>query len=308
MNLFIQNCPICNNNNFSLLKSNDRYLMGITTSGCNECGLIQTNPRPTESDLILFYEKEYRKFYQGITSPNENYIKNFKKEERFNQTVEFLMNSIAISSEYKILDIGCSEGTFFKKLRDHGFNGNLFGVEPNKDFSCQIKKNLENVEIYNKIENIKEENINIITMTHVFEHFLQPNITLKIINNILREDGVLYIDVPDADEYNSLNDFHIAHLYHYTTRTLTHLLKINNFDIILCEKYSPLNHPKSIRLLAKKSTVFTEEPQPHDKKAEDETWQKIKNIPIAKNIITNHLKKNKIIYFFYKTLKNRNLF
>jgi len=276
-----QACPLCQGEDFTTLSKNDRYFMGIQTVGCNTCGLIQTNPRPSEAGIRLFYERDYRTFYQGVSEPNEKYIYEMKKKERLRDSARFLSQLDFIDMSSAILDIGCSEGIFFHALKDTGFIGELYGIEPNPEFREFAEKST-GAFVYGELSNLQTK-VNLVTLNHVFEHFVKPNEFLMALRNIIEEDGYLYIDVPNAQKYNSIDDIHIAHVFHYTKKTLSQLVELVGFVIIHCEEYSPKSHPKSIRLIAKKNTLILND----DKKvllAEEDikVWGKIKKLSVWK--------------------------
>jgi len=60
------------------------------------------------------------------------------------------------------------------------------------------------------------------------------------------------VDVPDASAYSSLNDLHIAHLYHFSSRTLTAIAEKSGLSMSRIESHSPPRHPSSLRALLKK--------------------------------------------------------
>jgi hypothetical protein len=119
-------------------------------------------------------------------------------------------------------------------------------------------------------------------MNHVFEHFLNPNFLINQLKRKLRKGGYIYIDVPDAEEYSRLDDLHIAHLFHYTQRTLAAIFESSGFEVIQCEKYSPVAHPKSIRLVAKVAGDGVNKNQITTSQSESFAWQKITQISILK--------------------------
>ena len=253
LDLCNQKCPVCDGDLFSILNRNDRYFMRLVIVGCNICGMIQTNPRPTEAGLVSFYKNDYRKFYQDVISPDQDYINQHNKQERLQYTICFLKNLVSYLPAVSILDVGCSEGALFSAFRGDGFVGALFGVELNQEFASYAEKK-SGAKVYPTLAALTEP-CNLIVVNHVFEHLLKPCDFLENIKYLMKKDGFLYIDVPDACEYRSLDDLHLAHIFHYTTRTLTRLVERWGFDVISCEKHNPPFHPKSIRLVAKKREV-----------------------------------------------------
>lgn len=304
LQLEIQPCPICSSDNFHLLKNNDRYFMGIKTVGCLNCGLIQTNPRPTQDSINYFYAHDYRYFYQGLKSANLKHIQKFNKNIRFQNVSKFLSEYIPFSStSFSLLDIGCSEGEFFVALRSLGYKGHLCGVEINSNFAKFAAKRSD-AKVVKQIEDFTSK-FNFITMHHVFEHFLNPQYLINKIKSKLRKGGYVYIDVPDADEYSNLDDLHIAHLFHYTQRTLPVIFENAGFTIVLCEKYSPIGHPKSIRLLARFANIRTQRKYSSTTRSESLAWKKITTISILNKRVKVLLSLVPGLSRLYRLIKNQ---
>jgi SAM-dependent methyltransferase len=272
-------CIKCGGGDFVTLIENDRYFMGLVTVGCSDCGLIQMNPLPTDEAFNMFYQKDYRHFYQGIVKPSDEYIKAMKKAERLDYTVDFLTQHAQLQKAATVLDFGCSEGALFDAMVKHGFVGQLFGVEPNPDFAAFAAKN-NNAKVYASIDDVVET-MDLIVVNHVFEHLVNPTGFLKTIQNKLSETGLLYIDVPDADRYKSINDFHIAHVVHYTIRTLHSLLIENGFEVVSIGSHEPPSHPKSIRVIAKFNAKISDgnKVSATNKNTELLAWRNIETIP-----------------------------
>ena len=246
-------CALCGREAFEPLASIDRYDMGLATVGCRACGLVQTNPRLTAAELDAFYRLHYRAYYQGVDEPSQAYVRQMHKEARLDATVRFLAEGGALASGKAVLDVGCSEGTFFAALRRGGFTGRLLGVEPNPAFRAYAAAT-------HGAETVADEAglppgwrgaIGLATMTHVLEHVADPVATLARLRGFLAEDGLLYVDVPDVAEYGTVNDLHIAHIVHFGEATLRATLAAAGFHVLRLEAHRPAHHPKSVRALAR---------------------------------------------------------
>ena len=302
LELHSQDCPLCGCDNFKPLNKNDRYFMGLRTVGCLKCGLVQTNPRPSERGLNQFYSFSYRKYYQGVVAPNAEYLKKLNKEHRLSLAVKFIQEKLNLKKNASILDIGCSEGIMFGEFRKAGFEGELFGIELNRDFANYAQKNY-NSKVYEKITDASDK-FDLITMNHVFEHLLNPVEELRKIKPYINLEGYVYIDVPDVEEYSNVNDLHIAHLFHYSCRTLTVMLNVAGYEVLLCEKHTPKDHPKSIRLLAKlavnESLVVIDTSEITEKKS----WDRICLINISKMLVVkNFISRIPFARRFYVAIK-----
>ena len=294
-------CPLCGNSTFTQLNSNDRYLMGLKTVGCDECGLVQTNPRPNENELTKFYQNDYRLFYQGVDTPDAVYVKNQKKQERQQDTFNFLKRFNAIHTNSRVLDVGCSEGTFFSVLRRNGCAGSFLGVEPGAAFA-QHAAQIENTTVVSSMNEISGE-FDLASMIHVLEHQSDPLAALIRLRDALSDSGLVYLDIPDADGYQDIDALHIAHVFHFTQRTIQGLLVRAGFDIIQMESYSPVNHPKSIRLLAAPSKSATTNTTISSPATEHLTWERIRTFSALRKKIRRVAIRIPGLQYMYRLIK-----
>jgi len=90
-------------------------------------------------------------------------------------------------------------------------------------------------------ENFKiEYKINTIIHSHLLEHLYYPNELLKHMNNILSDDGDMFISVPNMEYYSKTEvpflGIHFEHTYFLNEVNIIYLLNKNNF-IIENKKY-----------------------------------------------------------------------
>ena len=246
-------CPLCGQVSFERLASIDRYGMGLATVGCRGCGLVQTRPRLTIHGFADFYRQSYRAYYQGVFEPSADYVRQMNKGVRLDATAAWLRAAGALDGAAAVLDVGCSEGTLFAALRRAGFAGALCGVEPNDAFRDYTKAE-HGADVVAAEEELPEAwrgTIGLATMIHVLEHVADPVATLARLRGFLAGSGHLYVDVPDVVEYSSVNDLHIAHVFHFGADTLRNTLSAAGYEVIRLEAHRPPGHPPSLRALAR---------------------------------------------------------
>jgi SAM-dependent methyltransferase len=244
----VRPCPLCGGTSFEALARHDRNLLGVVTVGCRGCGLVQTNPRPSAQGLSDFYRDHYRLYYQGTATPNQQYITKLNKDVRLARTARHLIDTLALREDATVLDFGCGEGSMFAALRQAGLTGAFFGVEPNASFG-EFASRYGNATVSNVIRGRKQ--VDLVIVNHVLEHLDDPLGTLRELALLIKPAGHLYIDVPDAEEYDKIFDLHIAHIYHFTEQTLKSLVEKAGYTVLALEKHAPHFHPKSVRLVAR---------------------------------------------------------
>lgn len=286
----IRPCPVCQGTEFLPLARHDRNLLGVTTVGCQRCGLIQTNPRPSAAGLEAFYRDHYRMYYQGATAPDAQYIASLNKDARLASSAAFFANDLRLPLDAAVLDFGCGEGSLFAALRKAGFSGSFYGVELNASFG-EFASRYGNATVSNSIRS--REPVDLVIVNHVLEHLADPLGTLNELGNLLNPGGKLYVDVPDAEEYSGIQDLHIAHIYHFTERTLRRLVEQAGFCVTLVEKHAPPHHPRSIRLVAGRVPLEVG-PPPHIETpiaCEQTAWEAVRRSGRLRNTLRLRLRR-----------------
>lgn len=273
LHLAMQLCPLCAGSAFQTLARHDRHHLGLHTVGCEQCGLMQVNPRPSAQGLDVFYRQHYRRLYQNTVHPDQQYVARFQKQARLHGTARYLLDSLHIPRRGRLLDYGCGEGSLFVALREAGFTGSLLGVEPDLAFgSFAATQGRATVTQTLTVETALDG----IVLNHVLEHLAEPIFLLRSLIPLLNANGLLYVDVPDAREYRSPGDLHLAHLWHFTPATLGHLIEQAGFEMVACEAYRPPHHPRSIRLVARPALAPRHNPSTAE--AEQAAWRTMKTV------------------------------
>jgi len=97
----------------------------------------------------------------------------------------------------KALDIGCGSGAYLLLLKKIGWD--VAGVDINDNTSQEIKEAKIPV-LTGKLQELKLEgnSFDLITLWHVLEHLHSPLETLQEIHRLLKDNGILLIEVPNS--------------------------------------------------------------------------------------------------------------
>lgn len=267
-------CPLCGGVRFERLASTDRYDMDLTTVGCEGCGLVMTNPQPTEAALNEFYTYHYRHYYQRVAVPDLEYLQKTRKIERAATTAGFLADQGLLPFGGTVLDIGAAEGAILHALRQRQPSLQAVAIEPNPSFGA-FAREYAGCELYPALEALPAEfagRVDLIVINHVLEHIADPVGFLRGLKRWLRPGGRLYIDVPDVEAYTGLEALHIAHLYHFCERTYRATLNSAGFRVNSLDRHTPVMHPPSLRLVAESSD------QPAEIGSGREGWNQLRHI------------------------------
>jgi len=282
-------CCICNNKKFVNLSKKDRYGLYTSIVICPICGLIQTNPRMNQDSYKDFYSYEYRKLYSNAEKPGENFF--LKRYDKGKKIYSYLLKNKVLKKSLSnscVLEIGCSSGGLLKFFKDKGFK--IKGIDLDEEYIQFGRKNY-NLDL--EVGTLKDIKMNfapdIIIYSHVLEHLLSLNEELKLVNNLISDGGVLYIELPgvknlkNSYNINFLRYLQNAHTYHFSLTSLTNLLKKNGFCLSVGDEF--------IRSLFKKSKF-------------DKSKVEINNDFKDVMNFLNKLENFRILYYIRKILKD----
>ena len=226
----VNSCPLCGAKGhlFNHQKFRGR---DVINQVCNYCGLVYQSPRMTAAEAAEFYQAEYRQVYQGDENP---IAKDFTTQTaRAESLLGFVRSEIASISRH--LDIGCSTGLILQHFNKK-YGCQPVGIEPGdayRNYACQ--HGLKVYQALDDLENAKEEKLDLISMSHVLEHLPDPVGYLTHLREaLLAPNGWLLLEVPNLYAHDS---FEIAHLYSFSSHTLTQIVEKAGFEVIKLERH-----------------------------------------------------------------------
>lgn len=211
-------CDLCGCADHITVCDHDRRLKKLQTVACAQCGLMRTNPMPSEPEIIDYYKNLYRLDY-GMTStkPSRRHLNRSHKQA----ADRLALLAPVLSEPSKILDFGSGAGVFLHHAKQAGHE--VTGIEPGKQFA-QFAASEYGVDVINEVwEKIDlPGKYDVITTVEVIEHLRRPVLALRWLADALVEDGVIYVTVPDMspNDRETFRRFHFAHLYQFTPQTL----------------------------------------------------------------------------------------
>lgn len=96
----------------------------------------------------------------------------------------------------KVLEVGASTGLFLSLMKDMGWE--VLGIEPSgKSSAVAIKRDIPMLNTTFELANLKSESFDVIIFNHVLEHMEDPLSALKKTKKILKNEGIVFVDVPN---------------------------------------------------------------------------------------------------------------
>jgi len=192
-------------------------------------GHLQT----TEIESIdKYYDEQYEFFNQSDEDDVLYTVDQGKEIFRQQHQVETLMSKIAVKPGMRILDYGCAKGTVLKRLfaKQPDIDPYLFDVS--KAYTRLWDKFLtpDKYASYQPRDEWKGQ-FDLITSFFAFEHTPDPLKELAAIKSLLKENGLLYIIVPNV--FENIGDFIVAdHVHHYSEISLRYMFAKAGFETL----------------------------------------------------------------------------
>ncbi len=246
-------CPACGSRQTrSLFHATDRLYHTTSKSfvvvECAGCGLIRLFPWPTAEELQQYYPEHY------WFSPSEATAARLEEAYRrfvLLDHVRFVRRALIEADETgPVLDVGCGGGLFGRMLAERGFK--VFGLDFSREAATIAwrRNALPAVCATLSTAPLPKESFAGITMFHVLEHLYDPVAYLQAAHSLLRPNGRLVIQVPNAACWQFLifgegwNGIDVPrHLINFRTRDMDSLLDYCGFEVVRHKYFSLRDNP-----------------------------------------------------------------
>ncbi len=234
-----EKCNLCGSREKRLVMVKD----GTNIVMCKSCSLVYCEDQPSKKGIKELYNS-------GEFSPTSYYTKSEKTDRKVFTMMIRKANKYA--NPGKMLDLGCNIGTFMDVAAVGGWT--VSGIEINKSAADLCSKKHDDVECgYIEKKTYKKDSFDAVNMGDVIEHLQDPDSMLKLVNKILKPEGILIISTPDISKW-AARRFQVKpgeHLFYFNKRTMKAMLEKNDFEVLEICNYSPY---KNLSALAESST------------------------------------------------------
>ena len=217
---------ICGNSSFKCSKSHSTRWGKIQLVRCRKCGLAR--------DIIDYDHAYYYTDEAEIYKPPDN--QNFFK--RINELSKHYITDIKplVNPGDRSLEIGCDDGAFLKVMESHGLQA--LGIELNPRVAkYAVSKGLKVINEPLNEKHFSNKYFNLIVMIHTLEHIQNAEQTLKIIFQVLKPGGYLFVVVPNYGSHVNRAIRRGAwygfipgqHIWHFTKKTLKSTIELCGF-------------------------------------------------------------------------------
>lgn len=254
-----RNCPLCAANDTSAISHRMQFQLDLTTVICQRCGFVFSNPMPSEETYQRFYAEAYADFYGQIAGTAEGH----KREPANVRELLDQIETLCTLRDARLLEIGPGRGSLMIWAKKRG--ASVIGLEPSQAFFEDLKR--VGLEVMNTtLETLSHDlngAIDIIVMSHVLEHFFDPNRALARCYQLLGEEGILACVVPNIlRPYRSLDRYFLRYVHpsSFSPSTLHAMLAKHGFSVALqTSQGSRWHSPQSILAVARKYAQVRQE-------------------------------------------------
>jgi SAM-dependent methyltransferase len=226
---------------------------------CSACGLVYVS-NISDVGLSRFYDEEcgyFDKTHYAVTDP--------ANQRKYAFYIRFLKEQGITSVE--TADVGCGRGGFATWLAESGWEKTCWGVD------VDVRSLPDNSGPHRQVSfrqgsclnlPFEDNTLGLLTYFHVLEHIRDLSGLLAEAARVLREDGHILIEVPDAEHYSSLpigSGFWFSireHINHFTAKSLVVALQAHGlaaFTISQQRLESPESDYPSLMVLARKNSA-----------------------------------------------------
>jgi len=231
-------CPCCGTVQACIVATRDgKTGQSLTTLACDTCGLGRIDPLPSTDELRQWYAQSYRQEYKSAFQPALRHVLRAGRValDRWHWLQAQGWANPMLGHRLNTLDIGASSGEFVCLMQHLGFDA--LGLEPHQGYASYASEHLQLNVRQGSVQDLpslpRDKGWDLVSMFHVLEHLSDPVAALETIARGMSDQGVLFIEVPNATRPCSPHYmFFKAHVLYFTGATLRQTLQAGGWDVL----------------------------------------------------------------------------
>ncbi|MBS1916418.1 MAG: class I SAM-dependent methyltransferase [Bacteroidetes bacterium] len=232
-------CPVCGSSALQKMLSATDYTVSkkeFDIYECADCRLRFTQNVPGMQSIGAYYQSPE---YISHTDSRKGFINSayhFVRKLTLSGKRKTIVSSSGKNSG-KLLDIGAGTGAFAHYMQEHDWD--VTGMEPDQDTRKRAAA-LHNINLLpaDTFFNLSAATFDVITMWHVLEHVHDLHNYIDQLRNVLKDNGIIFIAVPNYTSYDAdvYNEYWAAydvprHLYHFSPQSIRKLLTQHGLEL-----------------------------------------------------------------------------
>jgi SAM-dependent methyltransferase len=187
-------CPLCSGDLALLYPDCFDFEYFVESSAefyrCVDCGFVLTDPLPTRTELTELYPADYHNF----DAPS-NAVARLLLDRYYEHQSALCRRRMPTDGSF--LEIGCAAGDILERLQ-HSGRADVQGIEISRE-ACEQAWQRGLKVFHGTLDEFEtDERFDLVFMSHVIEHVLDPVATVAKIRSLLKPGGVLYLETPNV--------------------------------------------------------------------------------------------------------------
>ena len=248
-------CPACQSSEVKTLCRGEDFLYRTTERQflmveCKGCGMVRLYPRPDPEELRRFYPT--KNFEDAESEPG--FWRKLLRRFLFAEHVRLVHRALEeIPGDGPVLDVGCGAGLFLRELNlpQH----RIAGIEFSVDAAATAWGRNAVPAVCGALPSspFQPGTFSVITMFQVLEHLYDPSVYIDAAAQLLRPDGRLFVQVPNAGSWQLLvlgehwSGLDMPrHLLLFRASDLENLLHYFGFEVVRRKRFSLRDDPLTL--------------------------------------------------------------
>ncbi len=158
---------------------------------CATCGTASLDPLPSKRETAEIFGEDY--FVGGANGGYRDYLAD---ESLHRRNARIRLRAIARSGAGvgKMLDVGCASGFFLSQAQRRGWDVMGMDIAP---WAAREARARFDIRVCSDLESIERESVDVVCMSQVLEHSLEPLDLLRRGYRCLRPHGLLFVETWD---------------------------------------------------------------------------------------------------------------
>ena len=235
----IENVCLCGNHEGGqdvTVSEKDRYGLPVSQLLCKKCGLIRSALVFDKESNVTFYQHYYRALYTTNNPTDRFFEEQVLTGKRF---LKLLQKYVPISEIESVAEVGCGAGGILFPFFQAGMCVDGYDFDESYlDYGRSQGLSLLWGDFYDLAE---EESVDLVILSHVLEHFLDPKEDIVRILRKIRLGKYLLVEVPGV--FNIHNDYSLvldyfqnAHVYDFHRDYLIHFFKSVGLEVVYSDE------------------------------------------------------------------------
>jgi 2-polyprenyl-3-methyl-5-hydroxy-6-metoxy-1,4-benzoquinol methylase len=233
------NCPICETDKSHFFYGKERNDRTANYVICGSCGLVYQSPRMTSMEFNEYYKASFRTETSATVGDLDQYIlrrtaagRRIKKFVSKHQKENFLQRFGLFRKS--VLDVGCGSGAVLLPFKERRYICRGLDIPSSMTEYGRTQLDLDIAELpFDEFQT--EDQFDLIILSHVVEHILNPIDFLAKVRTLLKDDGGVYVEVPDVERPYGKDPkffFLLGHVYYYSLTTLENIFNKCGFELV----------------------------------------------------------------------------